>query len=168
MARPVKCPYCDTNFDRDIEPFEKHNNRYYHKECFKKHDKDAYEYKQLIEYICQIKNIKQPTGFIVRQIKTMKEEKKYTNNSIFMTLYYMVEILGEQFSSDLKIGIGAVEYRHDEAQIYFRNLLQTNKHNATIDLKEIHKPIKVGLNKGKTNYYKKKEIDLGGMFSESE
>lgn len=168
MARPVKCPYCNESFDRDTVEHEKHNNRYYHKECFKKHDKDAYEYKRLIEYICRIKNIQQPTGFITKQIKLMKDEKGYTNNSIFMTLYYMVDILGEKFSSDLKIGIGAVEYRHAEAQKYFKDLVVTNKHNKEIDLLsmlENYRQVKIEPREKKT-YTERKEIDLGGLFDE--
>lgn len=107
---------CKVNIDRNTEPFEEHNKRYYHEECFRTYHIGAVHYKELIEYICEIYNIKAPRGLMVRQIKEYQEEMGYTLKGMEMSLRYFHEVLENE--ADAK-GIGIIPYVYEDAKRHY-------------------------------------------------
>lgn len=166
MARPVKCPVCEEYFDRDEEEFVTYSKRHYHKSCFDTYKKDADQYKDLIEYICTLRNETKPTTFVTKQIQRFRsDEFGYTVQGIKLALYYYTEILGKRLIQDKKVGIGIVEYIYDEAQQYFLDLQDVVKHNRSVNnLKQEKRPVQY---KARDNKYRdKKIIDLEDVFND--
>ena len=91
MARPVKCPYCDTFFNRDTEEHEYYKNRYYHKSCFEAFWQIESERQELILYINKLFKLKSPGPKIYNQLKKYTTSLDYSYRGILNALKYFFE-----------------------------------------------------------------------------
>lgn len=132
-TRTVKCPHCENQIDRNIEPFTQHSGRYYHEGCYNARHAKTSDRNNLIDYICYLYKINKPSGFMLRQIKTF-EESGYSLKGIQMTLQYFHEIKENPIINDPKVGIGIIEYVYDDAREYFRNISEVINHNSKIKI----------------------------------
>lgn len=115
MGRLVKCPECgkSNNKEETVEI----NKRYYCPNCAKEKQKLSEDYKNLIEYICNIFDLETPPPIIYTQIKQFKEnpDYKFTYKGIELTLRYYYETLKNEPLED-KITLGIVPYYYDKAK----------------------------------------------------
>lgn len=157
-ARSVKCPECEINFDRNIEPFQEHGGRWYHQACFEIRFAEIQTRNNLIDYICYLHKIKAPTGYMFKQIKEFEENNNFKPSGIQMTLQYYHEIKDNPVIQGT--GIGIVEYFYDEARSYFTNLGGIAEHNKNIKVNKTEEVIYVQPPKNR----ERKLIDLEGLF----
>jgi len=115
VARLSTCKGCE----RKLKPEEKHihNSKTYCNECYKKILRESTEYKQLIDFICTNYKIDKPTGFILKQIKELKEKFNYTYGGMTYTLWYCKEIKRKELL--VKYGVSLIQYYYDEAANYY-------------------------------------------------
>lgn len=131
MARLPKCPECEKEVEKVEGEFVKHSGKTYHIKCFEKFNIRKQHRSELIEYICQLKKIKMPTGFILKQIKEMEDDYGYTLKGIEMTLRYVHDT--EKLASIDEAGIGIVQYYYTRAKEYNINLYKITQANAKIN-----------------------------------
>lgn len=144
----VKCPRCKQRSHKDN--MLKVGSRYWHHDCrqlemqekdeneaeeLKIKKRDSEEYKELIACICDLFNIKRPTGMILKQVKEYHNEPfGYRYKAIQLALEYFF-IIKEHSTADAR-GIGIVPYIYDEAAEFwktmaeFHSLEETEKEEA--------------------------------------
>lgn len=115
MGRLSTCKNCNKKLQSEERYI--HNSKTYCKECYQKNLRDSEEYKKLIEFICTYYEIKQPTGFMLKQIKDMKTEFNWTYSAMTYTLWYCKEILGKQLVE--KYGVALIKHFYEEASNYY-------------------------------------------------
>lgn len=164
MARPVKCPVCSESFDRDVTPFTEKNGRYYHNQCLNQQQREADVYKDLIAYICDLRNLKAPTSLMTTQIKKFKEELGFTYSGMKLALYYYHEVLRKPIINDIRVGVGIIEYVYEDARKFFTELHQVQTHNKELSISNEPVQYKAKFNKGKK--INKKKVDLEELFNE--
>lgn len=153
----VKCPVCEVKFDRNCVEFVAKNNRYYHTDCFEKleeveaknklekkvvkkskastnTDKETEDYKELISYICQLREEQRPSMAVLAQIKRYKEFG-YTYAGIKMSLEYFHVLKGNPVLKDK--GIGIVESVYDTAKEYYQKRYETLLKNSEVEYEKI-------------------------------
>lgn len=116
MARKVKCPEC--GMFNDKENTVHHNSKYYCKVCYENRTRESQDYKDLIDYICELYKIDAPTGWMLKQIKDFKEQFNYTYRGIKTTLHYFYELQKGNDVSD-SMGIGIVPFIYEEAKKFY-------------------------------------------------
>lgn len=168
MANLVKCPLCGMKDNREL--MVKVGNRYWHDSCrieyeenqdaekteeLKIKERDKEEYKDLIEYICDLFDCEKPNGIIFKQIKDLHNAPyNYRYKAIQMSLEYFFNVKNN--STNKARGIGIVPYIYDEAAEFYKNLAkisQTNIEQESIKPKEviIKKPVR-DMSKKKSNF----------------
>lgn len=102
-----------------LEPAEKNMfcGKSYCTNCYSILRRDADAYKALMDSICKMFDIQQPTGLILKQVKEYKNELKYNYAAMTYTLWYITEVLRSHMDS--KFGIALVKYNYEEAKNYF-------------------------------------------------
>lgn len=124
MARSVKCKCCG----KTLLPEERHKyeNHYYCVECYPQVERNAKEYKQLMDYIFEIFHLEKANGLILSQIKRFRKDRKYPYAAMTYTLWYCKEILGKSF--DEKYGIYMIEdYYNDACDFYLQQEKQKER-----------------------------------------
>ena len=166
MAKKVKCPLCNTMNDK--ENTKEISKRYYCIECAEKEEKrkektvDGWD--ELFNYICDLYNIDNPTGFMFKQIKDFRDNYNYTNKGILLTLKYYHETLGNEVKEDA--GLGIVIYYYEKAKKHFIETREVKKHLENFQENEEVKTIKV-----KKNFFerdKKKELPVDTSWEEED
>lgn len=116
------CPYCRNKVPASQS--EKVGNRYYHKDCYEKKQKEDEEkqrhsndYKELIDYICNLYGLQAPTGMILKQIKDYQNEYGFKLKGMELALRYFHETLDNPVRED--VGIGIVIYTYEEAKRHY-------------------------------------------------
>ncbi len=75
----------------------------------------------LFDYICEIFNIKQPTGFIFKQMKDFRGEGyNYTDIGMYYTLKYYYDILENKVIEGT--GIGIIPYYYEKAKAHYKKV----------------------------------------------
>lgn len=143
MAK-VKCPVCSKKFDRETVEYVKHKNRYYHKDCYEKEEREktqiAEQKKKILDYLSKksTKTLNYP--LIQKQINKQMADG-YKLSGILGTLHYL-EIIRPDFDFS---NIGLVPFYYDKAKEYFSNQMlfkDTFKHydssleTVTVSLQE--------------------------------
>ncbi|WP_311541948.1 hypothetical protein [Staphylococcus chromogenes] len=165
MANLVKCPFCGIKDNREL--MVKVGNRYWHDVCRMEYEKeqetkmskearekerDKQEYKDLIEYICELFDCDKPNGIVFKQIKELHNAPyNYRYKAIQMALEYFFDIKNN--STAKARGIGIVPYIYDEAAEFYTNLVTIS--NANLD-KETEKAKEIKIKKPVKNLRKKK------------
>jgi hypothetical protein len=119
----LKCSICKNSFDSN--EITKRSNKNYCKECLKKHEEEVKENRKdsdlLFDYICEIFNIKQPTGLMFKQMKDFRgTEYNYTNIGMYYTLKYYYKILEGKFIDGG--GIGIIPYYYEKAKEHYKKV----------------------------------------------
>lgn len=116
MARKVKCPACGTFNDKEITIY--YNQHYYCEVCYENKKQEAEDYKELINYICELYNIDSPTGWILKQIKEYKNQYSYSYRGMKTTLDYFYNIKQEEEPED-GMGVGIIPFVYEEARRFY-------------------------------------------------
>lgn len=156
-SRTVKCPHCEQQLDRNVEPFIEHSSRFYHQECFSVRHADIQVRNNLIDYICKLQNLKQPSGYILKQIKNFEDDYGYTTQGMLTTLRFVHEVEGLPVMQGA--GIGIIEYFYEKAVSYYTNLYNIKQNNAHVIYDNKEGIIYTSAPKKRM----KKLIDIGGL-----
>ena len=121
-----KCPICGEwgNEDEMI----KYNKRYYHiGECEQiyldeqqKKEAKASDWDMLFTYICELYNIKTPTGMMFKQMETFRKQYGYTDIGMYYTLKYYYYTLENEVLEDT--GLGIIPYYYTEATKHYNKI----------------------------------------------
>lgn len=159
----VTCPYCKEQLNKEDAVI--HKRRYYHSECLEQKEKEEEEkrresedYKELINYICQLYNLDAPTGMILKQIKEFREEYGYKLQGIKLSLQYFYEIQGNPVLDD--VGIGIVPFVYEEAKRHYITRLNVERSLENYKKNDIQH-VYVDLNRKKTKH--KNLIDISSL-----
>lgn len=148
MPKLSTCKSCG----KKLLPEEKniHSSKTYCNKCYEKIKRESDEYKLLIEFICKNYEIDQPTGFMLKQIKEMKEELSYSYAAMTYTLWYCKDIIGKNLIS--QYGITLVRYYYEEAKDYYIQQEENIKRMKELENVELKiKIIKQNKTKSNTN-----------------
>jgi len=136
IAQKVKCPYCGQQDTKDN--LVQVGRRYWHQECIEQNEadkseedliieRDKRERKQLIQYICELYQTKNPNPRIMKQIKQFHEENEYRYFAIQLALEYFYIIKDNPIKTTATIGI--VPYVMEDAQNYYRRIASIQQQN---------------------------------------
>jgi hypothetical protein len=138
--RKVKCPVCESYNYKEEAIY--HQKRYYCEICYKNKTKEADNYKNLIQYICDIYEIKVPTGFMFTQIKNFKEQYNYTYKGMELTLDYFYNVKTND-TPDINKGLGIIPYIYEEAKQFFIEKRNIKKNLESINIQDITDKVNV-------------------------
>lgn len=154
MAK-VKCPECGERFDRDNTPSQKIGNRWYHLDCIqavRERNKEMAENphkvdtesrgeendrRELIRYICEKYDMKKPSGMILKQIKSFKDEFEYTYKGMELSLRFFFDVEKNGVKEDT--GIGIIPYIYDRATKYHMNIIKVQQSIEDNEEEEVRK-----------------------------
>lgn len=139
VYRPCKCVYCGKTLDRNTEEWEQApSNRYAHKTCYDKKQKELQEQKTEREYRAKIhEKIKEVCGIQYVKTKTEKQIKKYleegmTAVGIFKALEYWYDVKKSD-PAEAKGGIGIVPYIYGESEKYWARQTAIKENNSNVN-----------------------------------
>lgn len=157
MGRLAKCKGCG----KSLKPEEKHmhNSKAYCEECYKPLERSSNEYKKLIDFVCANYNLDRPTGLMLKQIKEMKNDYKYSYAAMTYTLWYCNEILNKEFIQ--KYGVAMIRQYYDEAKGYYDQ--QEKLKEQMKKLKDLEIEIKVVRKTSNQKNSNSTLIDLGNL-----
>lgn len=114
----------------------------------------------MIEFICINYGLNKPTGFMLKQIKELKNDFGYTYAAMTYTLWYCKEILNKALIE--KYGVSLIKHYYDEAKEYYSQ--QEKLKNQIKNLSDI-KPLTKYVKHVSTNSEKKLKslIDLSEL-----
>lgn len=159
MARLSTCKSCGAK----LKPEEKciHSSKTYCKSCYEKIMRDSDEYKHLVEFICKNYELNRPTGFMLKQIKEMKDDFGWSYAAMTYTLWYCKEILGLQLLE--KFGVALIKHHYEEAANYYSQQEKMKEQVKSLESVEIKTRI-IKQNKRSTNNNSKSSlINLGQL-----
>ncbi len=139
-----------------------HNGKKYCEACLNEKIKNIEDRNELYNTIKQLYKISYPTGMMLKQIKTYKEEFGYTYKGMTQTLKF-INNDDNKVDFNYKYGLGIITYRYDKAMEFYSNQEKMVKENIfkSSDIEEItvisNRPNNI--NKIKEN----RIIDLGGL-----
>lgn len=132
MARLCKCYLCENKFPKaDLESISSKNYCFKCASIIKQEKKDREE---LINVIKRLYNISYPTGLMLKQIKTFKEERGYKLKGITLTLLYCMEQLNVTFHE--RYGLGIVPLHYESAKKYWIDKNRRAKNHIDFVVKE--------------------------------
>jgi len=131
--RKVKCPICGKFNEKSLTVLD--NKRYYCEDCYKKKKQESADYKALISFICELFEISQPEGLILKQIKKFKEDFGYTYKGMKTTLDYFFNIKTKK-TPDNGMGVGIIPFIYKEAFEFYSDRLRIKQalKNGNVDL----------------------------------
>ena len=126
--RLYKCyGYCESKYPKEellkfkANPNSKTEGVNVCRSCFDIKTKEVNDRNSLYKFIQETYNLTFPTGNMLRQIKTFKEERGYTYKNIWFTLDYVFNVK-KVYKPQTKFGVAMVPYFHDEMIAYYKNL----------------------------------------------
>ncbi|HLO11562.1 MAG TPA: hypothetical protein VK190_04835 [Pseudoneobacillus sp.] len=155
----VKCyGSCEQRFEK--EQMTKIKGQNHCPECYQKVLKENEDRQVLYNTVQKIFQVPFPTGMMLRQIKTFKEERAYTYEGMTMTLCYIVKVL--QTKLNTRGGLAMIPYCYDQAIKYYADLEEKRKNTGDIDCKVI--TVKISPLKLSTDEIKNKVfVNMGGL-----
>ena len=162
MSRLVKCyGYCEKKHPKS--EMTKFKNQNHCSVCYPIKVTNVEEREKLYLFIRELFNLSFPTGNMLRQIKTYKEERGYSYKNIRLTLNYIFNIK-KTAKPITKYGIALVPHFHDEMVEYYKDL---SERRSKIVFK---KPdvVKVNLSPRdyKNKWHEKKFIDMEALLDD--
>jgi hypothetical protein len=152
VARLVKCPYCETQLQKE-EAYE-YKKKYYHVKCFNEWQQEKEHRQQLIDYICKTFRIDAPTGMILKQIKDFQTDYKYKLKGMELALQYFHETLGNPVQQGS--GIGIIPFVYEDAKNHY---IKQQKIAESLQNLESNEEVTVYIDPNK-NKRKSKKIDI--------
>lgn len=130
---PVKCPYCDKYFHRELEEYVQINKtRYAHKACYDRHNaemsQEERDYEVLVKFIKQLFQIDALSAKIKKQIEDYHDNKSYTYSGIYKSLVWFYQIKGNSIDK-ANGGIGIVPYVYEDAKNYYTAMWLASQQN---------------------------------------
>ena len=130
---PVKCPYCDKYFHREMEEYVQINKtRYAHKACYDRHnsemDQEERDKEILIKYIKQLFSIDSIPAKITKQMQDYHDNKQYTYSGMYKSLVWFYQIKGHPIEK-ANGGIGIIPYVYEDARNYYLAMWQASQQN---------------------------------------
>lgn len=122
--KQMKCPRCDDTVTKH-KAIHHTNGRYYHQVCFDEWRNTADTRGQLISYVMELYEVKQPTGVMLMQIKRFHEEFNYKYKGMELSLRYFYEILGNKVRDG--DGLGIIPYIYEEATEQYMRQIEIDK-----------------------------------------
>jgi len=138
--RKVKCPVCESYNYKEEAIY--HQKRYYCEICYKNKTKESNNYKNLIQYICDIYEVDVPTGFMFTQIKNFKEQYNYTYKGMELTLDYFYNVKTNN-TPDIDKGLGIIPYIYEEAKQFFIEKRNIKKNLENVNIQDITDKVNV-------------------------
>lgn len=136
-TRLVKCPKCEQKLQKCDSVL--HKKRYYHKECYEEYNKDAQDYKDLIETICRVFNLKAPSPQITMQLKKYREDFNFTNKGMELTLRYYYDVLDNK--AELKYGIYIIPREYGNATENYKHRMKIAQGVTDEDIHKVNKRV---------------------------
>lgn len=132
------------------------------KSCMEKFEAEAQERNKLYDTIIELYGVTFPSGKMLKQIKTYKDDYKYTYSGMELTLRYCESMSWVKFNEQL--GIGIIAHYYDKARI---DLEEKNKRIASyIDVSKKIETIKIR-KLDNTNHHKNgRLIDLEELLND--
>lgn len=166
----VKCPYCEQQDDRD--KMIKIKNRYWHQECIVAQREEnniskelplniagstpEQEYKELISYICYKYDLDRPTGQILKQIKSFREDFEYRYKGMELALRFFFDTEGNSVKEDT--GVGIIPYVYDRARKFY-----IRKKDIENNLTDEEPEVRVFKSRKTENKNAKKQINIDDL-----
>lgn len=133
-GKTPKCQACKEWVDKSLNDFTKDSKGYYHNSCYNVVAEQGQHYKELIAYICDSFNMQKPTMLIVSQIKHLKEKKGMKYKGMEMTIRYLLEVKGFEFSEIHTSGIQMVEWYYEQTKQHYMDLDKAEKSFKGIEI----------------------------------
>lgn len=160
-----KCPIC--NLSGDEKEMVQIGKRFYHLgECEaekRKQEKEADDYKTLVQYLCNLCDVKEPNAVWLSTIKRYREDSNYTSMGIMLTVKHYYEYLHHPIKSESNL-LGIVPYYYQEAkEAFIMNLKRrkaTRQFFAEGNEMVTHEKIIVKVKPKENEFRKKRMIDM--------
>lgn len=114
-----------------------YKSKNYCKSCYDKKFKDDSEREMMVNVICTYFNIPYPTGHMLKQMKTFREERNYSYKDQANAICYSKDILKKQMKPSY--GLGLIPYVIDSARDYYT---KQEKRLNDMEHKEVFQDIK--------------------------
>lgn len=137
----LTCRKCKQRFDADKVPAFKIGNRMYiHLSCRENEEGEVVPLPEkktdpILDYCKKIFGDKANYPMIKKQLKTYREEYKYTDSGILKCLQYWYEVKHND-TSEAKGAIGIVPYIWNQVYDYYLNLYEMQLSADSINIKE--------------------------------
>ena len=128
--------------------------------CYMFSVKERNDREDLYHYIQETFNLTFPTGLMLRQIKTFKEERGYSYKNIRFTLVYVLSVR-RIYKAEIKFGIAFVPHFYDEMITYYKELAK--KRADTVVKEQVVQVVKMEKPKENTVYVEKKIINMDDL-----
>lgn len=130
----VTCFTCKTKIPKEQAVYR--YKKYYCEKCLSQAVQESQDYKDLIDYICQLYNISAPTPMILSQIKNYKDNMGYTYKGMKTTLDYFY-VLKDNVLDDRTHGVGIIPFVYDEAKQFYIERRDSTAHLTPEKIKSI-------------------------------
>lgn len=165
MASKKKCPICGLSGEES--EMKQIGKRWYHiGECEnekRKQEKEGEDYKTLVQYLCNLCNVKEPNAVWLSTIKRYREDSHYTSKGIMLTVKHYYEFLRHPIKNETNL-LGIVPYYYEEAKENFIASLKRRK--ATRQFFEegnkmiTHEKVVVRITQKENDFRKGRMIDM--------
>lgn len=164
MARLLKCyGTCEKKYLK--EELTKYKGKNYCQACLKEKRRNDEDYEFLLMKIRTSYNIPYPSGMMLRQIKTFKENRGYSYYNQGLAIEYIKNVLRKKMET--KYGLGLVPYVIDDAVKYYKENEEKARKLKDIDFINNKQHAKISSKTLKENDYgKKKMINMEELFNE--
>lgn len=167
-----KCPICGQSGEE--QDMIQVGRRFYHfGECEaekRKQEKEADDYKTLVQYLCNLCGVTEPNAIWLSIIKRYREDAKYTSIGIMLTVKHYYEYLHHPIKNETNL-LGIVPYYYQEAKEAFIVNLKRKKTTKQFFIEgnemTTHEKIIVKIKPKENDFRKKRMIDMS-IFEETE
>ena len=130
---PVKCPYCNKYFHREMEEFVQINKtRYAHKACYDRHTAEMTQEERdktiLVNFIKKLFNIDTIPAKITKQMQDYHDNKNYTYSGMYKSLVWFYQIKKNPIEK-ANGGIGIIPYVYEDARVYYTAMWEAQQQN---------------------------------------
>lgn len=161
MARLLKCyGSCEKKYEKD--KLFKYKEKNYCEKCYNEIRENDKQRQLLLSIISKYYNIPYPTGRMLREMKTFREERNYKYEDQAKAIIYLCKIQKKKLYS--KYGLALIPYVIDDAVLYYKK--QEERMEAIKDKKNVYEKktitMKVQKNR-KEDYVNNKIIDWNDL-----
>lgn len=133
-GKTPKCKWCGEWVDKSLNDYSKTNVGYYHNQCYEQFELNKQHMSELNSYISKIYNVEFPTGWMLKQIKEYKDNRKYTYKGMELTLRFICEVENKYLREASDSGLGLIPYYYEKAKQYYINLYSVTKSAESVEI----------------------------------